>query len=149
MRADNETAKDCAQQAFEKVYKGILDNSLSDIDDLYGYLIRSAKNEYLMLLRREKFEVHSEHQYFQEVQGSDADEVVQSLYSKQKEKLLRFCIEKLSQKRRSFYIQVLKYINEKDAVTADKLNMSHGSFRTKKSRLIDSLRDCVKNASQD
>lgn len=149
MRADKETAEDCAQQAFEKVYAKILNNTLSDISDLYSYLIRSAKNEYLMLLRRDKFEVHGEHKYFQEVPGSNADEVVQALYSEQKEKLLKVCIDKLSQKRKSFYVQVLKYINEKDAVTADKLNISHGSFRTKKSRLIDALRKCVKNALLD
>lgn len=147
MGADSEIAKDCAQQAFEKVYAKIIDQSLKNVDDLFAYLIRSSKNEYLMSKRREKFEVSSEYEYFQKVKGDGAHEVVRSLQSSEREKLLKFCIEQMRKSRRVFYENVLRYINEKDAVTAQKLNMTHGSFRTKKSRVIDALRKCVKNAS--
>lgn len=146
--ADSETAKDCAQQAFENVYTKIVDQSLPDVDDLFAYLIRSSKNEYLMLARREKFEVSSEYEYFQDVKGAGADDVVQALHSDEKEKLLKFCVEQMRKTRRIFYEKMLRYINEKDASTAKKLNMTHGSFRTKKSRIIDALRECVKNAGR-
>lgn len=146
--ADSETAKDCAQQAFEKVYTKIIEQSLPDVDDLFAYLIRTSKNEYLMLMRREKFEVSSEYEYFQGVKGTGADEVVQSLHSDEKENLLKFCVEQMRKSRKVFYEKMLRYINEKDAVTAKKLNMTHGSFRTKKSRIIDALRECVKKASR-
>jgi DNA-directed RNA polymerase specialized sigma24 family protein len=146
--ADGETAKDCAQQAFEKVYTKVLDQSIDNIDDMFPYLLRTSKNEYLMSKRREKFEVSSEYEYFQGVKGSGEDDVAKSLYSSEKEKLLKFCIEQMRKSKRVFYENMLRYINEKDSDTAKKLNMTHGSFRTKKSRIIDALRDCVKNASR-
>lgn len=148
MEADRETANDCAQQAFEKVYTKIVNQSLDDIDDLFPYLIRTSKNEYLMSKRRENFEVSSDYEYFQGVKGADAADVVHSLHSSEKEKLLTFCVEQMRKSRRVFYDKMLRYINEKDAVTAKKLNMTHGSFRTKKSRIIDALRDCVKNGGR-
>lgn len=146
MKANEETAKDCAQQAFEKVYKKIVDGSISEIDDIFGYLIRSARNEYLMILRKDKVEVPSEYSYFSSVIGSSGEEVVDSIYSQEREKLLEYCIKKLKKGKRTFFLQVLKFINEKDKDVAKKLNMSHGNFRTKKSRVVDALRDCVKNA---
>lgn len=51
--ANKETAKDCAQQAFGKVYSNIENGSLNDVKDIFAYLIRSARNEYLMILRKE------------------------------------------------------------------------------------------------
>lgn len=145
MNADEETAKDCSQQAFEKVYKKIVDESISNINDIFGYLIRSARNEYLMILRKDKVEVPSEYSYFSGVVGSTSDDIIGSLYSEEKEKLLEYCIKKLKKGKRIFFIQVLKFINEKDKDAARKLNISHGNYRTKKSRVIDKLRECVKN----
>jgi RNA polymerase sigma factor (sigma-70 family) len=147
MGSDEDIARDCAQQAFEKVYGKILNNSIDNIDDLFGYLIRSARNEYLMFLRRDKFEVPSEHTYFSQIEGMSDDDVVNSLYSEEKEKLLKYCVEQLKEGKRKFFKFVLQHINERDKDSARKLNMSHGNFRTKKSRIIDTLRDCVRNAT--
>ncbi|MCC5907977.1 MAG: sigma-70 family RNA polymerase sigma factor [Balneolaceae bacterium] len=149
MGADIEIAKDCAQQAFEKVYGKITTHSIDNIDDLFGYLIRSARNEYLMFLRRDKFEVPSEHSYFTRIEGTSSDDVINSLYSEEKEKLLEYCIEKLKEGKRKFFKFVLEHINERDKDSARKLKMSHGNFRTKKSRVIDALRECVQNATID
>lgn len=149
MKANEEIAKDCAQQAFEKVYTKIVEGSANEINDVFGYLIRSARNEYLMILRRDKVEVPSEYSYFSGVIGSTGDEVVGSIYSEEKEKLLEYCIKKLKKGKRTFFLQVLKFINEKDKDVAKKLNMTHGNFRVKKSRVVDALRDCVKNAVKD
>lgn len=149
MKANEETARDCAQQAFEKVYTKIIEGSINDINDVFGYLIRSARNEYLMILRKHKVEVPSEYSYFSGVMGSTGDEVVGSIYSEEKEKLLEYCIKKLKKGKRTFFLQVLKFINEEDKDVARKLNMTHGNFRTKKSRVIDALRDCVKNTRKE
>lgn len=144
MKANNETAKDCAHQAFEKVYKKIVEGSITEINDVFGYLIRSARNEYLMVLRKDKVEVPSEYSYFSGIIGSSSNDVVEGIYSEEKEKLLEHCIKKLKKGKRTFFLQVLKFINEKDKDVAQKLNMSYGNFRTKKSRVVDALRDCVK-----
>lgn len=147
MKANDEAAKDCAQQAFEKVYIKIMEDSVADVNDIFGYLIRAARNEYLMVLRKDKVEVPSEYSYFAGVIGTTGDDVVGSIYSEEKEKLLEHCINKLKKGKRTFFLQVLKFINEKDKDVAKKLNMSYGNFRTRKSRVIDALRDCVKNAA--
>lgn len=149
MKANEETAKDCAQQAFEKVYTKIIEGSITDIDDIFGYLIRSTRNEYLMILRKDKVEVPNDYSYFSGVIGTTEEEIVDSIYSEEKEKLLEYCIEKLKKEKRTFFLQVLKLINERDKDAAKKLNMSHGNFRTKKSRIVDALRDCVKNATKE
>lgn len=146
MKANEETAMDCAQQAFEKVYTKIIEGSITDVNDIFGYLIRSARNEYLMVLRKDKVEVPSEYSYFSDVIGTTGDDVIGTLYSKEREKLLQYCINKLKKGKRTFFLQVLKFINEKDKDVAKKLNMSHGNFRTRKSRVIEVLRDCVRNA---
>lgn len=151
LKADNETARDCAQQAFEKVYTKIVDDSITEVNDVFGYLIRSARNEYLMFLRKEKdkVEVPSEYAYFSGVIGATGEEVAGSLYSEEKEKLLEYCINKLKKGKRRFFLHVLKFINEKDKDVAEKLKMSHSNFRTRKSRIIEALRECVKNAVND
>lgn len=151
MKADEEIAKDCAQQAFEQVYTKIAGGSITDIEDIFGYLIRAAKNEYLIILRRDKdkIEVPNEYSYFLSVEGSTGEEVVDSIYSEEKEKLLEYCIEKLRRGRKKFFLQVLKFINEKDKDAAKKLNMSYGNFRTRKSRVVEALQDCVKNALKE
>ncbi len=144
--AETNIAKDCAQEAFEKVYRKILGNSLNNVDDIFGYLVRSAKNEYLMTMRRVKFEVPFEQSHYAGIQGTTGEEIIDRLYSAEKRHLLEYCIEQLKKNRKKFFMNVLKYINENDADTAKLMKMTHSNFRTKKSRVIESLRDCVKNA---
>lgn len=147
--ADPDTAKDCAHQAFENVYSKVINESLGEVKDIFGYLINSAKNEYLMVLRNDKVEVPNEYSYFSRVVGKTDDDVVDSIYSAEREKLLKYCIEQLKKKKRKFFISVLKLINEHDRDAAEKLKMSYGSFRTKKSRVVDALRECVKRAEKE
>jgi len=147
MDAEQEAAKDCAQQAYEKVYVKISNGEISGVKDIFGYLIRAAKYEYLMELRKEKLEYPSEYRFFSGIKGATGEEVVESLYSEEREKLLEYCIQQLKEKRKNFFKKVLEHINEKDKDVAKKLEMSYSSFRTRKSRIIDALRECVKNAS--
>lgn len=146
MQAEHELAEDCAQQAFEKVYGKILENSLDDIDDIFGYLIRSAKNEYLMSMRREKFEVSSEHAKIAPIQDQQMSDSLEIFYDRERHKQLEKCVSKMKLKKRKFFRQVLEHINEKDKDAAEKIGMSYANFRTKKSRIIEALRECVKNS---
>lgn len=146
-KSEEEIAKDCAQEAFEKVYKKIVNKEIAGVDDVFGYFIKSARNEYLMSRRRDKFEVPFEQaSYEKQKESTSSDEMFSSLYSEEKEKLLEYCIETLKKGRKKFFMFVLEHINEKDADAAKKIKMSHSSFRTKKSRVVEALRDCVKNA---
>ena len=145
--AEPETAKDCAHQAFENIYSKAVNESLADVNDIFGYLINSAKNEYLMVLRKDKVEVPNEFSYFSRVVGKTDADVVDSIYSAEKEKLPKYCIQQLEKKKRKFFISVLKLINEHDRDAAEKMNMTYGSYRTRKSRVIELLRECVKRAA--
>ena len=143
-KADPDIAVDCAHQAFTKVFEKIRKGELPDVENIYSYLIRSVKNEYLMVLRRKNIEVTGEPEFIHRLEGDSASDVAEGLFSEDKEKALQACVELLRKGRQTFYGEILKYINETDAVTAKKLGMSHSSFRTRKFRLIQSLRDCVK-----
>lgn len=142
--ADHEIAADCSHQAFEKVFAKIRKNELSDVDNIYSYLIRSVKNEYLMFLRTKKHEMPGDPDYLHRIEGDTASDVARVLHTEDKEKALRFCVERLGEGRQSFYHTMLRYIHEADAITAKKLNISYASFRTRKFRLIEALRDCIK-----
>jgi DNA-directed RNA polymerase specialized sigma24 family protein len=144
--AEENNARDCAQEAFEKVYGKIVHKNMSDIEDIFGYLVRTAKNEYLMSIRREKFEVPFEQSHYAGIKGTTGEEVIEGLYSEERKLLLEYCIEQLKKNRKVFFLKVLKYINERDSEAAKLMKMTHNNYRTKKSRVIESLRDCVKNA---
>ncbi|TVR17206.1 MAG: sigma-70 family RNA polymerase sigma factor [Balneolaceae bacterium] len=147
LNAEEDLAMDCAQEVYQNVYVKILENSLPDVNNIFGYLINSARNEFLKSQRRGKFEVPSEHAKFIPIKDTSSENIVELLYNREREKKLEECIRKLKIKKRIFFKHVLEYINEKDKDTAKLLGMSHSNFRAKKSRLIDSLRECVKEAS--
>ena len=146
MNADEDLANDCAQEAFEKVYTGIVNGDITDKQDIYGYLIKAARNEYLMVVRRDYENTHDDESYFSTVIGSTSTDILKRLHSEEREKLLWNCIDRLEEDKKSFFLKVLKYIEYTDKDAADLLNMSYGNYRTKKSRIIDELRVCVKNS---
>jgi len=148
LQAEEGLAMDCAQEVYQKVYEKILENSLPDVENIYGYLINSARNEFLKSQRRGKFEVPSDHAKFIPIKDTSSENIVELLYNKEREKKLEECIRKMKIKNRIFFKQVLEHINEKDKDTAKLLGMSHSNFRTKKSRLIDTLRECVKESTR-
>lgn len=143
MRADKEVAEDCAQAAFEKVYTGIVNGSITDKEDIYGYLINSARNEYLMIIRRDRENIHDDEEFFSTVVGTTGSDIVKSLHSEEREKLLWVCIDKLDEDKKVFFQKVLKYIEYTDKDASELLGMTYSNFRTKKSRIIETLRRCV------
>lgn len=147
MNADRDIAEDCAQEAFEKIYTGIINGTITGKDDIYAYLIKSARNEYLMLIRRDLENVHDDESFFSTVAGTGS-EIVKTLHSDEREKHLWECIEKLDEENKEFFMKVLKYIEYSDKDAADLLEMTHSNFRTKKSRIIDTLRYCVKKSME-
>lgn len=143
MRADKDHAEDCAQAAFEKVYTGIINGSIKGKEDIYGYLIKAARNEYLMIIRRDQENIHDDDTYFSTVVGTTGNDIVKSLHSEERERLLWDCIDKLEQDKKLFFLKVLKYIEYTDKDAAELLDMTYSNYRTKKSRIIETLRHCV------
>lgn len=141
--AEFEAAKDCAQEAFGKVYSKIIERDHEAMEDVYGYMIRSARNEYLMKVRKEKYEVPIDEAKYREKPVEPEMDAIEVLSSEDHQKMLSNCIDKLKKKQRKFFKAVLKNINKDDKVTSDTLGISYGSFRTRKSRVIDALRECI------
>ncbi|MEX2410388.1 MAG: sigma-70 family RNA polymerase sigma factor [Candidatus Paceibacterota bacterium] len=141
--AGEETARDCAQEAYSKVYSKIISQDHDKMEDLFAYMIRSSRNEYYMKLRKEKFEVPIDESKYREIADSSESTVIDVLSSDDDQKLLDRCIAKLNKKHRKFFNAVMEYINEEDKVAAEYVGITYGSFRTRKSRIIDMLRECI------
>lgn len=147
--ADEETARDCAQEAFGKVYSKILSGDHEVMEDVFGYMIRSSRNEYLMKLRKEKFEVPIDEAKYRDKVDENSVDAIEVLSSQENQKRLEICVQKLKKKQQSFFNQVLNYVNEDDKITSKMMGISYGSFRTRKSRVIDALRECVSDQEND
>lgn len=143
-----ETARDCAQEAYSKVYTKIISRDHNKMDDLFAYMIRSSKNEYLMKLRKEKYEVPIDESKYRELADEEEPTVIDILSKDEDQKFLENCIKKLKNKHRKFFKIVFDYINEEDKITANLVGITYGSFRTRKSRIIEMLRDCVSERKQ-
>lgn len=118
------------------------------MDDLFAYMIRSSRNEYLMKLRKEKYEVPIDESKYREIADEEEQTVIDVLSKDEDQEFLNNCIKKLKDKHRKFFKLVMDYINEEDKVTADLVGITYGSFRTRKSRIIDMLRECVSEQKQ-
>ncbi|MEX2410028.1 MAG: sigma-70 family RNA polymerase sigma factor [Candidatus Paceibacterota bacterium] len=143
MGAGEETARDCAQEAYSKVYTKIISKDHDKMEDVFAYMIRSCRNEFYMKLRKEKFEVPMDESKYREVADSSEKSAIDVLSSDDDQKLLNNCIAKLKKKHRKFFNAVMEYINEDDKVAAEYIGITYGSFRTRKSRIIEMLRECV------
>lgn len=141
--AGEETARDCAQEAYSKVYTKIISKDHAKMEDVFAYMIRSSRNEYFMKLRKEKFEVPIDESKYREIADSDESSVIDVLSSDDDQKLLNHCIRKLKKKHIKFFNAVLEFINEDDKVAAEFVGITYGSFRTRKSRIVEMLRECV------
>lgn len=141
--AGEETARDCAQEAYSKVYTKIISKDHAKMEDVFAYMIRSSRNEYFMKLRKEKFELPIDESKYREIADSDETSVIDVLSSDDDQKLLKHCIRKLKKKHRKFFNAVLEFINEDDKVAAEFVGITYGSFRTRKSRIVEMLRECV------
>lgn len=67
-----------------------------------------------------------------------------SLYTKERQKWLEFCLEKLSDTYKSFMKFWLKHPNYDASVVADKFDISVESAWTRKHRAIKKLNHCIK-----
>lgn len=141
--ANTEIARDCAQEAYGKVYAKILDENHDKMEDVFAYMIQSSKNEYLMKLRKEKFEVPFDEMKYKGRMDTTVDDVIEILSSEDNQIRLKQCIKKLKNKNRDFFNTIWENLYEDDKITAEEIGISYGSFRTRKSRIIDILRECV------
>jgi len=143
MKAEAQVAQDCAQSAFEKVYSRLQEGSIGELENIYGYCITTARNEFLMHQRIAAREQPFDERDDEHIDESPADNVIEVFQSEQREKALNQCISKLKPKRKQFFLRILNHINHSEKEAADLLGMGYAQYRTKKSRIIAALRKCV------
>ncbi len=146
-KAPQDVAENVANDIFIKIYSMISKNELSDTENIYGYMITSAKNEYFMYLRKHanksmpiRDELHTK---------VGEDDVLQELHDEERKKVLMKCIDKLNKNNRKLIFSILRYIDYADIDTAKELGIEYGRFRTQKFRLIHILHECVQKYYPD
>src|SRR5690625_7171895 len=103
-----------------KVFEKIRNGELADVENIYSYLIRTVKNEYLMTLRKTKWEVSGEKEFLEQMEGDTASEVAEALLNEENERAWRESVETLRERRQMFDKEISKYIDECDADSTKK-----------------------------
>jgi len=142
-KAPPQQAGDCAQNAFEKVYTGIKNGDITDLDNVFGYCINAVKNEYLMVRRKESWNKEFDAEEAEDEGYIQPPDIFDVLSDNEREKALKSCVDQLKDKRRDLFLRILSLINTPEKEAAAKLGMSHAQYRTQKSRIVSVLRDCV------
>src|SRR5690625_7677763 len=91
-QAEPEIAADCSHQAFMKVFEKIRNGELADVENIYSYLIRTVKNEYLMTLRKTKWEESEKKDFWEQMEGNKRGEEVEHSLKKEKVEALEWVV---------------------------------------------------------
>ncbi len=142
-KVDAELSGEMAHAAFEKVYRKVFDGELSGHDNLFGYCITAAKNEYLME-KRSRDQLQTDGGDILNLIADPQEPSTLLLTEKRKEVLIN-CIQKLDPKSRKFIFRVLSNIRTEDRKLASELGYTLNNFRVFKTRLITRLHKCVRN----
>lgn len=146
LKADKAHSDDFAQQAFYKVYERIKNGEINDKENIYGYFIASAKNEFLMNARRERENIILLNENIERYtsQGRPVFDFADELDSDRK-KMLMECVQELDSISRKQFFSILEVLHMTDDDASLALNMTYGSYRTRKSRIFGILHQCVRS----
>lgn len=145
MGADIRTARECVQQAFLDVFEQIRKDNIREDKYIFSYLIKACRHEYL------RYKKH-QHRFLYE-DDSNSDNIqpamqIKNLLDKEREKILRQCLDELDEKSRNL---ITHFMKEPDTTTkeASKLfKISEANVRTRKSRITSQLHECYKRKSK-
>lgn len=141
MGASDPMARECVQQAFLDVYERIRMGNILDEKYIFGYLIKSCRNEYLHYTKRQhRFLYDSD-----SVQEHEQEPMqIESLMDKDRQRLLEECLDELDEESRDL---ITHYFKHPDATTKEvsrHFKISEANVRTKKSRITYKLHLCYK-----
>lgn len=142
-RGDDSEIRDVTQSVYADIFENVKSGRIRGVNSILAYMITSARHRYLSVQKKKYQEVPLQYNYFSELKESQSTSELEE--KEQREELLELCLEKMASDKSLFFAQVMKHINEKDRVTAKMLGISHQNFRTKKSRIVEILRQCVED----
>jgi len=141
MSANQDSAEECAQQAFMNVYEQIIQNNIRKPEYIFMYLIRACRNEYFKFVKIENRYLSNDDalNYMKE-----PAEQMENLIEQERLELLNECLDELDKDSRNFILYLLRYPDKSTEEICEKFGMSNANVRTKKSRLIKRLHNAYK-----
>lgn len=140
LNANKFLAEECAHHAFSVVLDRINNDSLDSKTSIISYTITTARNEYFRMIKNEFREGAA---IFQEQYFLDSEEQIEQLIDEEREKILLKCLKSLDPKSKD-YIEYIMAHPEYSMMKIGKIfSISPENARTRKSRIISQLSDCV------
>lgn len=138
MNASEDDAKDISQEALLTAIEIIKKDQIKNPDKVVSYILSICRNAYLKAQKAQRTTSIEETAAWQRQEPRQ----LQSLLDKEQKKLLRLCMDKLSEKHQRF---IQYWFDHPDAHTqkvADHFNISINNAWTRKHRLIKKLNEC-------
>lgn len=139
--APQSIAEECAYQAFSDVFEMIKNDKINDKKTILKYFIIASRNEYL---RFKKIEQRAGlDPASKEFLIPEPAEQLHSLIDDERQKQLKKCLKQLPDIHQRFILAFFshKTLNLQDL--AKEYNYSYAKTRTLKTRIIQTLQDCV------
>lgn len=137
--AEPDDADEALQNMFEYVINKIRDEEIDNPAGLLAYMLKSSKHSYYNMLRGRRRDFTEE---IQEEPVSPAEQVLR-LVDKEKQKILRICIEKLKKGYREFITHWFSFPDAETEDIAEHFDISVNNAWTRKHRIVKKLTDCV------
>ncbi|MDG5767010.1 sigma-70 family RNA polymerase sigma factor [Balneolales bacterium ANBcel1] len=145
MRANNLDAEECAQHALTKTFERIQKNAIREPENLYSYLLQSAKNRYLRILKENKRNNYQDNMEYY----VSSEEPLDFLSSDQEQRALDVCLEKLPDESRAFMEYWLEHPDAQAADVAAAFGISVNNVWIRKHRIIKKLSECIQKKIQE
>jgi RNA polymerase sigma factor (sigma-70 family) len=140
MRADENIARECVQQAFLNVYERIVEDKINDPKSLMSYMMQACRNEFLTQRRYNKRFIDQE---AGEPDCVEAAPQIDNLVEKERKKLLRDSLQKLDRSSREFILYYLENPGVSSKQVGRRFGISPENARIRKLRIIRRLHDMV------
>lgn len=144
VRSNPYMAEECAQQALFALIDRVKSGHYDESTNVIGYLLISARNEYFKMVKKEMREGGL---VLEEQHMTDPAEQHRRLVDKEREDILRRCMDLLDAPNRAF---IEFYLEQPDAsylVVSKLFKISPVLVRVRKSRILSRLHACYKKKS--
>lgn len=140
LKANKFLAEECSHHAFSVLLDRINAGELNEKSSVVSYAITTARNEYFRMI---KSEIREETAILQEQYYVDAEEQIQLLVDQDRERALNHCVQQLDLKSRDFINYILQHPDYSMLKVGKVFDISPEAARTRKSRILAILSDCV------
>lgn len=141
MNASSDDAEEAVHRAFVNTYEKIMQDEINNKKYIYKYLLRACRNEYVRLSKYQvRFAITPNDSF--ETTNTPARQI-ENLLDKDRQRILKSCLEKLPEESRQFIKYVLKHPEATTRSLSEFFDISEANARVKKSRIISDLSHCV------